>query len=85
MKKYPYVVFRKTENEACHVVYVPDFDVYTQGETLEECEFMVKDLLSFMLIERSEEDTIPFSDIGSTIVEDYSHDIMLKSTVAIEI
>lgn len=66
-REYPYVVFEKEGKDACHTVYLPDFDVCTQGETVEECRLMAQDLVSLLLIGHKED--------GINIPEPYSGDI----------
>ena len=43
---YPIIITPPENGEKFYLVYVPDFDAYTQGYTLEEALYMAKDLIA---------------------------------------
>lgn len=52
---YPIIIYGKRNIEKTHIVYIPDFNVTTQGVDLEECIEMAKDLMELMYIDLKED------------------------------
>jgi len=71
MKKI-YAIVLTPAQEGGFVVYVPDFDVNTQGDTLEEALFMARDAISLAgIIKEDMEQKIPEP---SNVIPSHSHD-----------
>ena len=58
---YPVVIQKEIRNdEKYHIVFVPDFDAYTEGETLPDCIVMARDLIGLNCLSLDEDDNKPF-------------------------
>lgn len=58
---YPVVIQKqKDKNEPYRLVYVPDFDTYTEGDTIADCIGMARDLIGLNCLSLNEDDNKPF-------------------------
>lgn len=50
-KTYAIKIMPPENGEKTYLVYIPDWDIYTQGETIEDCLDMAKDAIGLMGID----------------------------------
>lgn len=45
---YPIIIYPKQKNEKYRVVYIPDFDINTEGKSVSDAMFMAKDAIGLV-------------------------------------
>ena len=64
MLKYPIIIEKERNTvENYRLVYIPDFDQYTEGETITDCVNMAKDLIGLhcLILDEDKNETFPIS------------------------
>lgn len=60
---YPVIIQKdKDNNEPYRLVYVPDFDAYTEGDTVADCINMARDLIGLNCLSLDEDDNKSFPE-----------------------
>jgi len=60
---YPIIIQKnKDNNEPYRLVYVPDFDSYTEGDSIADCINMARDLIGLSCLSLDEDDNKPFPE-----------------------
>lgn len=58
---YPVIIQKdKSENEPYRLVYIPDFDAYTEGDSVADCINMARDLIGLNCLSLDEDDNKSF-------------------------
>lgn len=71
---YPIIL---TPDEVGYVVYIPDFDINTQGDTLTEAIEMARDAIGIMGIDMEDENKeLPVPTTMSEVQKNTEHDIV---------
>lgn len=84
MLKYPIIIEKeKNPGENYRLVYVPDFDQYTEGDTITDCVNMAKDLIGLLCLVLDEDKNETF--LISTPINEIEHrDSELVTVVEID-
>lgn len=86
MLKYPIIIEKeKNPGENYRLVYVPDFDQYTEGDTITDCVNMAKDLIGLLCLVLDEDKNKNETFLISTPINEIEHrDSELVTVVEID-
>ena len=63
---YPVLIQKnKEKNENYRIVYIPDLDSYTEGDTIADCINMARDVIGLHCLSLDEDDNKPFPKASS--------------------
>lgn len=63
---YPVIIQKdKDEDEKYRIVYIPDIDSYTEGDSIADCINMARDVIGLHCLSLEEDDNKPFPNASS--------------------